>query len=61
VPGGHYGLRRLAYSRGHVAVMVHQRAVHVQGDHELLVDSGELDVVQVVVLVVLSPVIVAGD
>ena len=36
VAGGHHGLRGFADGGGHVAVVVHQGAVHVQGDHELL-------------------------
>ena len=52
VPGSHHRLRGFADACGHVAVVVNQRAVHVQGDHQLL---------PVVVVFVVSPVIVAGD
>jgi hypothetical protein len=52
VAGGYYRLRRFTNGRGHVAVVVHQGAVHVQGDHQFLV---------CVVVFVVSPVIVAGD
>jgi hypothetical protein len=36
VPGRHHSLCGVADRSGHVAVVVHEGAVHVKGDHEFL-------------------------